>query len=111
MKNVISKALLILFCSLLIPSSFAQTLQDANSSGIVGELRNGYVGLVVEPVAAEVLAMVRDINNQRRDLYRQIAQQNGLSTEQVAALAYEKAVEATPAGQYIQDSTGAWVKK
>ncbi|MEX0964885.1 MAG: YdbL family protein [Pseudohongiellaceae bacterium] len=111
MKNVLSKSLILVCFLLLIPAGYALTLQEAKNSGLVGELQSGYVGLVVESVNSEVLALVRDVNNQRRELYREIAQQNGISVEQVAALAFTKAVEATPVGQYLQDASGAWVRK
>ena len=111
MKNVITKSLLLVCLLLVIPAGFALTLQEAKNDGLIGELQSGYLGLVVESVPAEVIALVRDVNNQRRDLYRQIAQQNNITVEQVAALAFGKAVEATPAGQYLQDASGAWVKK
>jgi len=111
MKNVISKTLLLACMLLLVPMSLALTLQEAKNEGLVGEQRNGYVGLVMESAPAEVMALARDVNNQRRELYQQIARQNNLTVEQVAALAFEKAVEATPAGQYLQDTSGAWVKK
>lgn len=111
MKNLLARSLLTLSLMLLAPAAFALTLQEAKNDGLVGELQNGYVGLVVESAPAEVVAMVRDVNNQRRELYRQIAQQNGISVEQVAALAFTKAVEATPAGQYLQDANGTWVRK
>ncbi len=111
MKYTLPKALLALCCLALIPVSFALTLQEAKNDGLIGELQSGYIGLVVESAPAEVVALVRDVNNQRRELYRQIAQQNGITVEQVAALAFTKAVEATPAGQYLQDANGAWVRK
>ena len=111
MKKVIVRTIFAACMLLVTQFSFALTLQEAKNDGIVGELRNGYVGLVVESAPSEVVAMVRDINNQRRELYRQIAQENGISVEQVAALAFEKAVEATPAGQYLQNAAGDWVRK
>jgi len=111
MKNVISKTLLLACMLLLVPMSFALTLQEAKNEGLVGEQRNGYVGLVMESAPAEVMALARDVNNQRRELYQQIARQNSLTVEQVAALAFKKAVEATSTGQYLQDASGAWVKK
>ena len=111
MKNAFSKLLLLACLLLIVPASLALTLQEAKNDGLVGEQRNGYVGLVVESAPAEVVALARDVNNQRRELYQQIAGQNGLTLEQVAALAYEKAVEATLPGQYLQDASGAWVKK
>lgn len=112
MKNAISKTLLVVAYMLLLgPMSYALTLQEAKSEGLVGEQINGYVGLVVESAPAEVLALARDVNRQRRELYQQIARQNNISVEQVAALAFEKAVEATPTGQYLQEASGSWVKK
>ena len=111
MKYALPKALINLCLIALIPAAFALTLQEAKNDGLIGELQSGYVGLVVDNAPAEVIALVRDVNNQRRELYRQIAQQNGISVEQVAALAFTKAVEATPAGQFLQDANGAWVKK
>ena len=111
MKKAISKTLLLACMLLLVPMSFALTLQDAKNDGLVGEQRSGYIGLVVESAPAEIVALARDVNNQRRELYQQIATQNNLTVEQVAALAFEKAVEATLAGQYLQNAAGDWVKK
>jgi hypothetical protein len=91
--------------------SFALTLQEAKKDGLIGEQRSGYIGLVVESAPAEVVALARDVNNQRRELYQQIARQNNLTLEQVAALAFDKAVEATPTGQFLQNASGSWVKK
>lgn len=111
MKNAIPKTLLLAYVLLLVPMSFALTLQEAKNDGLLGEQRSGYIGLVVGSVPAEVVALARDVNNQRRELYLQIARQNNLTVEQVAALAFEKAVEATPTGQFLQNASGSWVKK
>lgn len=99
------------FSILLVPFSYAITLQEAKAEGLVGEQRDGYVGLVANNASAEVRALIQDINNQRRQRYQQIAQQNGISLEQVAAVAYERAVEATQAGHFIQNASGSWVRK
>ena len=111
MKKANSKTLLLTCVLLIVPMSFALTLQEAKNGGLVGEQRSGYIGLVVESAPAEVVALARDVNNQRRELYQQIARQNNLTIEQVAALAFEKAVEATPTGQFLQNASGSWVKK
>ncbi|MFT7471794.1 MAG: hypothetical protein ACI8XU_001690 [Kiritimatiellia bacterium] len=111
MKKAISKTLLLACMLLLVPMSFALTLQEAKNEGLVGEQRDGYVGLVMDSAPADVMALARDVNNQRRELYQQIATQNNLTVEQVAALAFEKAVEATLSGQYLQNAAGGWVKK
>jgi len=111
MKKLVTNFTAILFCLVLIPAAFAASLQEAKADGLVGEQRDGYVGLVDASAPADVVAIVRDVNNQRRQRYQQIAQQNGISLEQVAALAYERAVEATQAGHFIQNASGSWVKK
>jgi hypothetical protein len=50
------------------------------------------------------------INDARRDAYAGIAQKNGIAVSKVEAVAGQKAVEKTPAGQYIE-MDGRWVKK
>lgn len=111
MNILLRKTAALLFCLMLLPAAYAATLQEAKDQGLVGEQRDGYVGLVVANAPADVVALVRDVNNQRRQRYQQIAQQNGISVQQVAAVAYERAVEATKSGHFIQNASGAWVRK
>lgn len=111
MKNTYSTVITLLLCLLVFPTAFGLTLQEAKNEGLIGEQRDGYIGLVIPSVPADVRAMVQEVNAQRRQRYQQIAQQNNISVEQVAALAYEKAVAATRSGHYIQNSSGAWVQK
>ena len=96
---------------LLSTNVLAQSLQDAKAQGLVGEQRDGYVGFVVSDVPAAVRSMVDQVNRQRRQRYQQIAQENDLTIEQVAAVAYQRAVEATQPGHFYQNSGGAWVRK
>jgi len=111
MKNLSKIVVSLVFSLLLVPSSFAITLQEAKAEGLVGEQMDGYVGLVVNNVPAEVRALVRDVNAERRQRYQEIAQENGISVEQVTAVAYERAVQATRSGHYIQNASGRWVQK
>lgn len=111
MKNALTTLLSLAFCLLILPTAYGLSLQEAKEDGIIGERRDGYIGFVVANASTEVQTMVRDVNQQRRDRYQQIAEQNSISIEQVSALAYEKALEATQNGHYIQDASGAWVKK
>jgi uncharacterized protein len=101
----------LLFAAFLTQPAFAITLQEAKEQGLVGEQRDGYLGAVTSSVSAEVRAIIDNVNTQRRERYQQIARQNNIEVRQVAALAYEKAVEATQAGHYIQDAAGAWIRK
>ena len=89
----------------------AMTLEEAKSAGLIGEQRDGYIGLVQQNVPAEVEALVRDVNRQRRARYEQIARENDIAVRDVAQLAYARAVEATVSGNFVQDANGNWVRK
>ena len=90
-------------------SAWALDLQQAKSQGLVGERLDGYLG-IVKP-AAGVQSLLDKINSGRRDYYRDIAKRNGTSQDVVEALAGKKAIQKTPAGQYIQNASGGWIKK
>lgn len=111
MKNTSTALLALIFCLFIFPTAYGLSLQEAKEDGLIGERRDGYIGFVVTGTPAEVQSMVRDVNQQRRERYQQIAQQNNISVEQVSALAYEKALEATQNGHYVQNAAGGWVKK
>jgi len=109
----LGKSLALLLASLLLSfSAWALDLSQAKQQGLVGEQTNGYLGAVHTPPSGEVQRLINEINNQRRQAYQQIAVKNGISLEQVAKLAAEKAIEKTPPGQYVQDpKSGHWLKK
>lgn len=111
MKTVTHCFSLFLALMLLSSAAFAVTLQEAKDQGLIGERRDGYVGFVADNVPPDVRALVQSVNNQRRDRYQEIAQENGITVEQVAAVAFERAVEATQSGHYLQDASGNWVRK
>jgi uncharacterized protein YdbL (DUF1318 family) len=89
----------------------AATLDDAKAAGQIGEGVDGYVHLVDKNAPSAVKALVKDVNNKRRDKYAGIAKTRGASVESVAALAGAKLVERTPSGQYVMDSSGKLRKK
>jgi uncharacterized protein YdbL (DUF1318 family) len=111
MTGLRTKIVVLLLGLLLAGTAFAVTLQEAKEQGLVGEQRDGYVGLVASNVPAEVQALVRQVNEQRRQRYEQIARDNGITMAQVTTLAYEQAVQATQSGHYIQLPNGDWVRK
>ena len=91
--------------------SWAITLQDAKSKGLVGEQPNGYLGLVKTDASADVKSMMEEINGLRKKEYQSIAQRNKTELSVVEALAGKKAIEMTPSGQYIKLPSGSWAKK
>ena len=113
MIRTVPRILGILFLLLATHSAFAQTLQEAKQQGLVGEQRDGYVGLVRNEsnVPADVRALVQQVNEERRRRYQQIAAENGITMTEVTTVAYERAVQATAPGHYIQLPNGQWVRK
>lgn len=83
-------------------------LDDAKSQGLVGEMPTGYLGVVA--AGGNAAGIVEAINNARRDEYARIAEKHGIPVSEVEAVAGKKALEKTPAGEYIQVN-GEWVRK
>ncbi len=90
--------------------AFGAELGQAKSAGLVGERADGYLGLVEEDAPADVVNLVKEVNDKRRAKYQSIARGNDLSLEQVQALAGKKAIERTAAGGWIL-TNGGWQRK
>ena len=96
---------IILFFSV---SVMALELDQAKQQGLVGEMANGYLGVVVQQ--ADAAKLVADINAQRKAIYIKLAEKNQITVAQVEILAGQKAYNKTQAGHYLQ-LNGDWVKK
>ncbi|MFC0708292.1 YdbL family protein [Azorhizophilus paspali] len=83
-------------------------LSDAKARGQLGEMPNGYLGVVSPGDQAEEIA--RLINQARRTEYQRLARENGIKQGDVEAIAGQKALEKTAKGQYIQ-LNGKWIRK
>ncbi|WP_256261020.1 YdbL family protein [Shewanella sp. NIFS-20-20] len=90
-------------------SAWAMDLTEAKTNGYLGEQRNGYLGLVKPNPEAETI--MQQVNAKRLAAFTNIAKQNGISADDVATLAAEKAIQAAASGTYIQGSNGQWLKK
>ncbi len=105
---------LLLLLSLSLPAAALNlneamsALGDAKASGQLGEMPNGYLGVVKDGGQAAEIA--RLINQARRTEYQRLAEQNGIKLADVEAIAGQKALDKTPPGQYIQDQ-GQWRRK
>lgn len=91
----------VLTLSLLTPSVWALTLDEARTQGRVGETLNGY--LVALKNDAETQKLVLDINHARRASYQQLADSNHLPVDEVAKMAGQKLVERARPGEYVQE--------
>jgi uncharacterized protein YdbL (DUF1318 family) len=94
-----------------VASAQADALDDAKSSGQVGEGIDGLLGLVSKSTPPDVVKLVATVNEKRMAGYAAIAKKNGTTVQAVAALAGKKATAMTEPGNYVQNSAGDWVKK
>ncbi|WP_397379501.1 YdbL family protein [Pseudomonas sp.] len=107
-------ASLLLLLSLSLPAvalnlnEAMSALGDAKASGQLGEMPNGYLGVVTGGGQAAEIAQL--INQARRAEYQKLAAQNGIKLSDVEIIAGKKALDKTPAGQYIQ-LDGKWQRK
>ncbi|EDW4548197.1 YdbL family protein [Salmonella enterica subsp. salamae] len=98
-----------LMLSLLTPSVWALTLEEARTQGRVGETLNGY--LVALKNDAETQKLVLEINHARCASYQQLADSNHLPVDEVAKMAGQKLVERARPGEYVQGINGKWMRK
>lgn len=83
-------------------------LDSAKAQGLVGETPTGYLDVV--KAGDDAKAVVDAINQARREEYARIAEKHDIPVTQVETVAGKKALEKTPAGQYILVE-GKWVQK
>jgi uncharacterized protein YdbL (DUF1318 family) len=107
MKKIL--ALLATTLLLIAQPAFSIDLQTAKSQGLVGELPNGYLEAVKSP-SADVKALIKTVNEKRKEKYKEIATRNNTSLKAVEELAAKKAMEKSKAGSYIKVG-GKWQKK
>jgi len=111
MKNfrIFALALALLMPVLSAPA-FADTLDGAKAAGQVGEQPNGLLGAVGTPSPA-VQNLIAEINAKRLAAFNDIAKKQGQPLATVQAVAGADFIKRTPAGQYVQNAAGQWVKK
>ena len=109
MYTLIKKISLALIALSITFSAWAISLNQAKQQGLVGEMVNGYLGVVV--TSPEVSSLVENVNNKRKQIYLDLARKNKLTMKQVTALAGEKAISKTRSGHFIKLASGGWIKK
>lgn len=87
-------------------------IEDAKDRCIVGEQADGYLGVVDGANAdATLLREVRDVNQQRKAFYADLAARNGVSIDVTAALTAEKLINDAGPGECVRDQSGAWIQR
>ena len=100
---------MVILWAALPAAAFALSLEEAKTRGLVGEKRNGYLG-VVNPSSQEAQSVVNEVNQKRRQAYEDIAARNKTPLATVEALAGEKAIQNTRPGYFVE-GPGGWTKK
>ena len=102
----------LLLCALALAAApaLALDLDGARAQGLVGEMTDGYVGLVKGQGDDAARKLVAEVNAKRRAHYEQIAREQGTPVAAVAALAGQKLIARMPAGTWIGDD-GRWYQK
>ena len=103
------KGIALLVALLLVPSAWALTLDQARQQGRVGETLSGYIAARQQD--DETLALVKRINDGRSQQYQRVAQQNNLTTAEVARIAGEKLVNRAGSGEFVRGINGQWLQK
>lgn len=79
----------------------------ARADGQVGEQQDGYLGLVGSQPAA-IAAMVRDLNNKRRQVYTEGAASSKSTVQEYATATACRLLAETKPGEKYQAPDGSW---
>jgi uncharacterized protein YdbL (DUF1318 family) len=90
-------------------TAWAASLQDLRASGALGESTSGYA-VARDPSAT---AEVASINEKRKAVYASKAEAaaQGVSIDQVGKVYAKEIFKKVPAGTWIQNQQGEWLKK
>ncbi|MBE0487122.1 YdbL family protein [Marinobacter sp.] len=114
MKRLMQLGIFVLALGMTLPAfamdldAAKQKLDTVKQQGLVGETPTGYLDVV--RAGADARAVVDAINSARRAEYTRIAERHDIPVTQVETVAGQKAIEKTPAGQFVLIN-GQWVKK
>ncbi len=85
----------------------AQDLDDLRRQGAVGERYDG-MAVARDPSAA---AFVDDVNRQRKEVYAQRAQAQGVETDVVGQIFAQEIMAKAPQGTWFLNQDNQWVQK
>jgi len=88
-------------------TAWADSLQNLRASGALGEGASGYA-VARDPSAT---AEVASINEKRKAIYAEKAAAQGVSIDQVGKVYAKEIFKNVPAGTWLQNEQGQWLKK
>ncbi len=98
--------------SLLVMSqiSFALTVDEAQSQGLLGENAQGYLEMTPRG-NAEAKSLMDTVNAKRKAKYQSIAGKQNTTLKDIEKIAGEKITSKLNAGEFYKDADGQWHKK
>jgi uncharacterized protein YdbL (DUF1318 family) len=84
-------------------------IQALKDNGVIGEGRYGF--LHFRKAAPDKKALVAAENADRREVYKQIAAEQGVSVEVVGQHRARQIAQRAKSGEWLQDANGNWYKK
>jgi uncharacterized protein YdbL (DUF1318 family) len=84
-------------------------LRQLKSDGVIGETSEGYVDFV-DKKDAKAADVVKEENDDRKALYKLLAEKEGTTAEKVAEIAGTRNLKKAKPGEYIKQG-GKWTKK
>lgn len=108
-------ALLLWLVALGLPASAAaqapaRLLDAPRAAGTVGERYDGYA-VARGPVSPDVDALIQQVNAERRALYAQRAQSEGVPVEAIGKIYAGEIVKSAPPGTWFLAENGQWTRK
>jgi hypothetical protein len=91
-------------------SAASLDLAKAKALGLVGEQQNGLIGAVQPNPDADVQALIKETNEGRSAIYKEMAEKQRIQVFQVQGMAAQKLFSAEKSGNYIKDGS-SWMKK
>ncbi len=92
-------------------SAGGPAIEQAKDECLIGEQADGYLGIVPGADVSDALRReVRDINQQRKQVYADIADRNDVAVDVAAALTAQRLISQARPGQCVRGADGAWVE-
>ncbi len=88
----------------------SRLLDAPRAAGMVGEREDGFAVVRGNP-PAEVVALVNQVNTERRALYAERAKKDGVPVEAIGKIYAAEIMKAAPAGTWFLDLSGKWTQR
>jgi uncharacterized protein YdbL (DUF1318 family) len=92
-------------------ASAGDVVAAAKAAGLVGEMGDGFLGLVTGSAPPDVKAAVDEVNAGRAQAYKDIAAKTGVSEQAAAEAAARTLFGRLPPGAYYKPLGGSWTRK